>query len=105
MSTFDEREKAQEAKFAHDAQLLFKAEARRNKYLATWVAELIGKSDVESYISEVISADFEEAGDEDVFRKVKADLEEAGAKVSDEDLRAKMDELLAKAKEEVLKEA
>ncbi len=105
MSTFDEREKAQEAKFAHDAQLLFKAEARRNKKLALWVANLIGKSDVEAYAAEVIASDFEEPGDDDVFRKVKEDLEAAGANISEEELRAKMEEFFAQAKEEVLSEA
>ena len=104
MSTFDDREKAQEAKFAHDAQLTFKAEARRNKLLALWVAELVGHSDPKSYVAEVIASDFEEAGDEDVYRKVSGDLEEAGASVSEKDLRAKMAELMAIAREEVLKE-
>lgn len=105
MSTFDDREKAQEAKFAHDAQLLFKAEARRNKKLAVWVAELIGKQNVDAYVAEVIASDFEEAGDEDVYRKVSADIKEAGANVSEADLREKMAEFLAQAKQEVLKEA
>ncbi len=105
MSTFDDREKAQEAKFAHDAQLLFKAEARRNKKLAIWIAELLGKKDVNAYVSEVIASDFEEAGDEDVYRKISSDIKEAGASVSEEDLRAKMAEFLAQAKQEVLSEA
>ncbi len=104
MSTFDEREKAQEAKFAHDAQLTFKAEARRNKLLAIWVAELVGNSNVDAYIAEVIASDFEEAGDEDVYRKISGDLEKAGANVSEEDIRAKMAETLSIAREQVLTE-
>jgi len=104
MSTFDEREKAQEAKFAHDAQLTFKAEARRNKLLAIWVAELIGRSDVDAYIAEVIASDFEEAGDEDVYRKISADLEAGGADIAEADIRAKMAELFSQAKQEILKE-
>ncbi len=104
MSSFDDREKAQEAKFAHDAALQFKAEARRNKLLAIWAAEILGKTDVNAYVGEVIASDFEEAGDEDVFRKVSADLSQADNKVSDEKLRAKMDELMAVAQEQVLKE-
>ncbi len=104
MTTFDKREKAQEAKFAHDADLTFKAESRRNKLLAIWVADLIGHADVNAYIGEVIASDFEEAGDEDVYRKISADLEAAGADVSEEDLRAKMSELFAIAKQEILSE-
>lgn len=99
MSGFDERQKSEEAKFAHDEKVRFKAEARRNKMLAGWVSELLNKSDPDAraYVAEVIAADFEEAGDEDVFRKVRADLDAAGADVSDQTLRAKMDELMAHA--------
>jgi hypothetical protein len=104
MSSFDDREKAQEAKFAHDAQLVFKAEARRNKLLAIWVADLIGKTDVDAYIAEVIASDFEEAGDEDVYRKISGDLNAAGADVSEEAIRAKMAELHSIAKQQVLTE-
>ncbi|HHB81864.1 MAG TPA: DUF1476 domain-containing protein [Devosia sp.] len=104
MSSFDDREKAQEAKFAHDAELRFKAEARRNKLLAIWAAELMGRSDVDAYVGEVIAADFEEAGDDDVLRKVSGDFAAAGKQMSDADLRAKMDELLAVAQEQVLTE-
>ena len=76
MSTFDDRENAFENKFAHDAQMQFRAEARRNKLLGLWAAELMGKTGdaAEAYAREVINADFEEAGDEDVFRKVSGDL-------------------------------
>ena len=81
MSTFDDREKAQEAKFAHDAELRFKAEARRNKLLGLWAAEQMGLSEehARKYATEVVEADFQEAGDEDVFRKVAEDLKAKGA--------------------------
>jgi len=105
MSGFDEREKAQEAKFAHDAQLQFKAEARRNKLLALWAADLMKHANPDAYVGEVIAADFEEAGDDDVFRKVVADLAAAKQRVSDEDVRTKMNEFMATAREQVLSEA
>ena len=105
MSTFDDREKAQEAKFAHDAKLRFKAEARRNKLLGQWAAGLMGHADPEAYASEVIASDFEEAGDEDVYRKIKGDLESKGVTVSESDIRAKMAELMAKARQEVASES
>ena len=104
MSSFDEREKAQEAKFAHDAQLQFRAEARRNKLLAVWAAELMGRTDVDAYVTEVIAADFEEAGDEDVYRKVLADFTASKTLVGEEPLRAKMRELMILAKDQVLNE-
>ncbi len=105
MAGFEDRKKAQEAKFAHDAQLRFKAEARRNKLLGLWVAELTGHADPAAYAGEVIAADFEEAGDEDVFRKISGDLKAAGKSVPDEDIRAKMAELLALAQEQVFGES
>lgn len=97
MSTFDDRERAFENKFAHDAEMQFKAVARRNKMLGLWAAELLGKSgaDAEAYAMEVIRADFEEAGHEDVFRKVQADLADRADEVQ---IRARMDEFLAEAK-------
>ena len=103
MSGFDERQKSEEAKFAYDEKIRFKAEARRNKLLANWVSELLGKSDQEaaSYVAEVIAADFEEAGDEDVFRKLRADLDASKVDIDDETLRAKMTELMNKALEDV----
>ncbi len=103
MSTFDDRENAFESKFAHDAQMQFKAEARRNKLLGLWAADLLGRSGdaAMAYAKEVISADFEEAGDEDVYRKVKGDL---GDKVSEKDLRTKMAELTVTAKKQLLDE-
>ncbi len=105
MSSFDEREKAQEAKFAHDAELRFKAEARRNKLLAIWAAELMGRKDVDAYVSELIATDFQEAGDEDVFRKLIGDLSVAGVNISDLEVREKIEECFAQAKEQVLTEA
>ena len=100
MSSFDEREKGFEKKFAHDEELQFKVSARRNKYIGQWVSQILGfNSDKEKeYIQSVIKADFAEAGDEDVFRKVKEDLKDNN--ISDEEIRKKMNELNEKAKSE-----
>ncbi|SHG25448.1 DUF1476 domain-containing protein [Cognatishimia maritima] len=97
MNTFDDREKSFEAKFAHDEEMNFKAEARANKLLGLWAAELMGKTgdDAAAYAKSVIVADFEEAGDEDVIRKVTADLE---GKVPSDTIRAKRRECLLQAK-------
>lgn len=104
MTTFDDRENAFENKFAHDEEMQFKAQARANKLLGLWAAELLGKSgdDAEAYAKEVIHADFEEAGHEDVFRKIAGDL---GAKADETTIRTKMVEFLAQAKEQLAKEA
>ena len=98
MSSFDEREKGFEKKFAHDEELQFKASARRNKYIGEWASKILGYNpdQEKEYIQSVIKADFAEAGDEDVFRKVKEDLKNHN--ISDEDIRNKMDELNEKAK-------
>ncbi len=98
MSSFEDRKKSFEKKFAHDQELQFKVSAKKNKYLGEWVSEILGyNSDQEKeYIQSVIKADFAEAGDEDVFRKIKHDLKEKN--ISDEELRKKMDELNEKAK-------
>ena len=98
MSSFDERQKSFEKKFAHDEELQFKVSSRRNKYIGEWASKILGyNSDQEKeYIQSVIKADFAEAGDEDVFRKVKEDLNDHN--ISDEDIRKKMDELNEKAK-------
>jgi len=98
MSSFEDRKKSFEKKFAHDQELQFKVSARRNKYIGEWVSQLLNlNSDQEKdYIQSVIKADFAEAGDQDVFRKIKEDLKEQN--ISDEDLRKKMDELNEKAK-------
>ena len=100
MSSFEEREKSFEKKFAHDEELQFKVSARRNKYIGQWVSQILGfDSDKEKeYIQSVIKADFAEAGDEDVFRKVKEDLKDYN--ISDDNIRKKMNELNEKAKSE-----
>ena len=102
MNKFDEREKSFEKKFAKDQELQFKIAARRNKYLGQWVSERLGYNPEQEkeYIQSVIKADFQEAGDEDVFRKIKTDLKEQN--VSDEDIRKKMDELNEKAKSDFI---
>lgn len=99
MANLDDREKAFEKKFAHDEELRFKAEARRNKLLGLWAAEKMGKSgsDADTYAKEVIAADFEEAGDEDVFRKIRGDFDAAGVDQSDHQIRRTMNELLDEA--------
>ena len=100
MSTFDEREKSFEKKFAHDEELQFKVSARKNKYLGQWASQILGydQEKEKEYVQAVIKSDFEEAGDEDVFRKLKADL--ADHNISDEEIRKKMNELSEKAKSE-----
>ena len=98
MSSFDDREKSFEKKFAHDEELQFKISARRNKYLGQWASKILGydQEKEKEYILSVIKADFAEVGDEDVFRKVQSDLKDH--KISDEEIRKKMDELNEKAK-------
>ena len=98
MEKFDERKKSFEKKFAHDEELKFKVASRRNKYLGQWASQKLGydAEKEKEYIQSVIKADFAEAGDQDVFRKIKEDLKEKN--VSDEELRKKMDELNEKAK-------
>ena len=104
MTTFDDRENAFENKFAHDAEMQFKAEARRNKLLGLWAAELLGRSgeDAQAYAKEVVKADFEEAGHEDVVRKLKGDL---GDRVNEATIRNKMVEFLKVAKAQLMDEA
>jgi hypothetical protein len=104
MTTFDKREEGFEKKFALDEEQKFKATARRNRRLGAWVAEKLGLSgtEAEAYAKSVVAADFEEAGDDDVFRKVRSDLDAKGMKdVSDSEIRSKMAELLAAAAVEV----
>lgn len=102
MTSFDKREEGFEKKFAHDEELRFKAYARRNKQLGLWAAELLGKSgpDADAYAKEVVFADLEESGDEDVVRKLVKDLE---GKASEQQIRSQMIELLAQAVEQVKK--
>ncbi len=104
MTTFDDRESAFENKYAHDEEMKFKAEMRRNKLLGLWAAELLGKTgpDADAYAIEVVKSDFEEAGHEDVVRKVAGDL---GDLADADTIRGKMDELLRVAKQQVMKEA
>lgn len=103
MTTFDDRENAFESKFAHDADMQFRAEARRNKLLGLWAAGLLGKTGdtAAEYALSVVSADFEEAGIEDVVRKVGADL---GLLSNPDAIRAKMAELMPVAKAQLMAE-
>lgn len=103
MTTFDKRQDGFEKKFAHDEELRFKATARRNKLLGMWAAEKLGKSgaDAEAYAKSVVMADFEEVGDDDVFRKVRADFDAQGVDQSDHQIRRTMDELLHTAIEAI----
>ncbi|HET7803509.1 MAG TPA: DUF1476 domain-containing protein [Pseudolabrys sp.] len=102
-TTFDKREEGFEKQFAHDEELRFKAMARRNKMLGLWAAGVLGKSgaDAEAYAKEVVLADFEEAGDNDVLHKVTKDLQPKG--VTEQQIRAQMTELLAQAVEQIKK--
>ncbi len=97
MSGMSDREKAFENKFAHDQELKFKALARRNRLIGLWAASKLGKADADAYAREVVAADFEEAGDEDVFRKLRQDFDAAGVAISDTDIRSKMVEFLTEA--------
>jgi hypothetical protein len=99
MTTFDKREEGFEKKFVHDEELRFKAIARRNKMLGLWAAEKLGLSgpSAESYAKDVVASDLEEAGDHDVFRKVRKDFDAKGINASDDEIRHIMNELLAKA--------
>jgi hypothetical protein len=100
MDSFKDRERNFEKKFAHDEELQFKVNARRNKYLGQWASQILSydSEKEKEYIQSVIKADFEEAGDEDVFRKLKVDLKDYN--ISDEEIRKKMNELKEKAKSE-----
>jgi len=100
MSSFEDRKKSFEKKFAHDEELQFKISAKRNKYIGEWVSQILGYDDKKKneYIQDVIKADFAEAGDEDVFRKIKGDLKNYNK--TDDEIRKKMDELNEKAKSE-----
>jgi hypothetical protein len=99
MTTFDERQKGYENKFARDADLKFKAEARRNKAVAIWAAEKLGLTSAETddYVKAVRKADLTERGDDDVFRKVRDDLSAKGVTVAEADIRRVMDDALVKA--------
>ena len=103
MSSFDKREEGFEKKFAHDEELRFKASARRNKLLGLWAAEKMGLSpeSAEDYARAVVRADFEQPGDEDVFRKLDQDFRGSGISVSEGEIRSKMDELASIARDEI----
>ncbi len=98
MSTFDERENAFESKYAYDEETKFKIAARANKLLALWAAELLGRDDADAYVLEVIKSDFEEAGHEDVVRKVAGDM---SGKATADEVRAKLVELTAIAADQI----
>ena len=102
MNKFDEREKSFEKKFAKDQELQFKIAARSNKYLGEWVSTKLGKSkdDKQNYIQEIIKADMEEAGSEDVFRKVKRDFKSSSINIDDSEIRNQMEKALLRAKED-----
>jgi len=102
MNKFDEREKSFEKKFAKDQELQFKVAARSNKYLGEYICSLLGKSaqDTQSYIKDIVKADMEEAGSEDVFRKIKKDLNAASIKIEDSEIRNQMERALLRAKED-----
>ena len=102
MNKFNEREKSFEKKFAKDQELQFKVAARSNKYLGEWISSKLGKTEEEkqNYIQEIIKADMEEAGSEDVFRKVKKDLETNSITIEDSEIRDQMEKALSRAKED-----
>jgi hypothetical protein len=99
MTTFDKREEGFEKKFAMDEETRFKANARRNKLFGAWAAQQLGLSgaDADAYAKDVVMADFEEAGDDDVFRKVRKDFDAKGVKQSDQDIRRTMTDLMEQA--------
>ena len=102
MNKFDEREKTFEKKFQIDQELKFKVEARSNKYLGEWAGSQLGKIEEEKqkYIQEIIKADMEEAGSEDVFRKVKRDFQSSSINIDDSEIRNQMEKALLRAKED-----
>ena len=107
MSTFNERERAYEKKFALDEELRFKATARRNKLLGLWAADIIGLSEVEAetYAKDVVIADLEEPGEEDVFRKIRDDFDARGVEQSDHQIRRVMNDLMTKAIDQIERES
>lgn len=103
MASMEDRKKAFENKFIHDEELKFKATARRNRLLGLWAAEKLGKTgeEADAYAREVVASDFEEAGDHDVFRKIRKDFDAAGVAQSDHQIRRTMDELMVTAAEQI----
>ncbi len=106
MAQFDDREKGEEARFVHSAELTFKAEARRNKLLGIWAAELMSLEGAaaRNYAAEVVAPDFAEPGEEDVFRKVSSDLKAKGLSIGDDVIRQKMAQLTGIARQQILSE-
>ena len=106
MTTFDDRERAEEAKFAHDEEMEFRIAARRNRLLGEWAAGLMGltEAEAEAYAKSVVQADFEEAGDEDVVRKLLGDLTSAGIETSDADVRAALEDKQVEARRQLIGE-
>lgn len=105
MSEFDDRRRGQEAKFQHDQELEFKAQARRAKLVGLWAAELMGLSGeaADTYAKSVVIADLEEAGIEDLFRKIRGDFDQQGVALSDHQIRAKIEEALVEARDSLMK--
>ena len=105
MNKFDEREKSFEKKFQMDEELQFKIAARSNKYLGEWASSMLGKNeeDKKNYIQEIIRSDLEEAGQEDVFRKIKKDFQEASISIEEKEIRDQMEKALLRAKEDFKK--
>jgi hypothetical protein len=105
MTTFDKREDGFEKKFVHDEELQFKANARRNKLLGLWAAEKLGLTgaQAEAYAKEVVMADFEEASDHDIFKKIRKDFDNKKIALPDQDIRRAMDELMAQAVAQIKK--
>ena len=105
MSKFEEREKSFEKKFQMDEELQFKIAARSNKYLGEWASSMLGKNeeDKKNYIQEIIRSDLEEAGQEDVFRKIKKDFQAASITVEETEIRDQMEKALSRAKEDFKK--
>lgn len=104
MANFDDREKAFEAKFAHDQDMLFKISARRNRLLGEWAAVKMGLTpeETDSYAKSVVQADFEEVGDEDVIRKLMGDLTAAKVEISDAEIRAALNDMTVEARRQFM---
>jgi hypothetical protein len=102
MDKFNEREKSFEKKFAHDEEIQFKVNAKKNRYLGEWAAEKINSPDKKKYIQEVIKSDFAEPGDEDVFRKIQNDFKSANLNIQESEIREQMKLMLERAKKDFI---
>ena len=107
MTTFNDRERGEEAKFAHDEEMMFRIAARRNRLLGEWAAEQMGLSqaEAEAYAKSVVQADFEEAGDEDVIRKLLGDLTSAGVDITEADVRSALEARQVEARRAIMGES